>query len=171
MAVCFQSFAITWASLPPCGCAEPSRDFDDDDDFASDDFVPIVCCIAAFILCIMPPEPLCVLLPLALWLSFSFEWAFANSRSLRFASDLDRGRNTSKMVGRRFGLAMPCTVDWLMITSPSPLFRRSNEFDRLFFDLQRQKIWRYRVDKPRNLVLTSLVWVRPFSLWPRRWIC
>lgn len=59
----------------------------------------------------MPPEPLCVLLPLALWLSLSFEWALANSRSFRFASDFERGRNTSNMVGRRFGLAIPCTVD------------------------------------------------------------
>lgn len=118
---------LTCASLPPCGCADPSRYLDD---FGSDDFVPMVCCIAAFIVCMMPPEPLCVLLLLVLP---SFSCALASSRSLRFASDLDRGRNTSNIVGRRFGLAVPCTVDWLIITSPSPLFLRSSEFERLPF--------------------------------------
>lgn len=125
-------WALTCASLPPCGCADPSRNFED---FVSDDFVPIVCCMTAFILCIMPPEPLCVLLPLAL-LSLSIDWALANSRSFRLASDFERGRNTSNIVGRRFGLAMPWTVDWFITWSPSPLFRRSNEFERLFFDLK-----------------------------------
>lgn len=47
-----------------------------------------------------------------------------------FASDLARGRNTSNIVGRRFGEAIPCTVDWLSTGESSPLRRRSNEPER-----------------------------------------
>lgn len=91
----------TCASLPACGCADPSRVFE-----FGPDFWPMVCCMAAFMLCIMPPcEPLCELPPLPL--SLSELLAFASSFSFFLASDLERGRNTSKIVGRRFGLAVP----------------------------------------------------------------
>lgn len=102
---------LTWASLPACGWAEPSRYF-----VAVVvplllwlwwRWLPIVCWTAAFILFMMPPEPPCML-PLPLLLSLSEPDALAASRSFFFvASDFVRGRKTSNIVGLRFGLAIP----------------------------------------------------------------
>lgn len=69
------------------------------------------------------------MVPLPLVLSLS-ELDLLESSFFFFESDPLRCRNTSKIVGRRLGLAVPCTVDWFSTGPSSPLRRLSSEPDR-----------------------------------------